>query len=149
MLYRKYSQLLRLLMVAAFLGACSGGSLTEPEALPVGNYQLQMVNGQALPFAFIDTELERGEILDGSLALQPDGTYHWSISLQWVLGVAPNEVQVFTRSGNYEYRGNELRLLVNSDKVDTGSVNGEVVVVVVDVEGANGLSYTFRRAPGG
>jgi hypothetical protein len=145
MRFESFWRALVLAGVAALLGACGDRAPTEPFATLAGSYQLQQVDGQPLPFVFTDTELQRGEVVEGSLRLERDGAYHLSITVNWILGTTGGELQVFQRSGLYEPEGDRIVFRSGADLVSTGRMDGDRVTKTAEVEGAVALTYTFER----
>jgi hypothetical protein len=137
------------LLALALLVSCGRGTSTEPEVGVVGSYALVQVEGQPLPFAFTDTELLRGEIVDGALTLNADRRYQWAITVRWTLGTTPDTTQVFARSGTFQQTGTEIRLNTEAGLTSSGTADGTTVVVQAELEDVpNTVTYTFARDGG-
>jgi hypothetical protein len=135
-----------LLLAVVLLGSCERRSSTEPELAVVGSYTLRSVDGQPLPFRFTDTDLLRGDIIDGALTLNADRSYHWSIAVRWRLGTTPDTTQIFARSGTYQQDGSELHLTSDAGALSSATADGTRVVVQTELQDVpNGLTYLFVR----
>lgn len=133
------------LLALALLAACGSGGATEPEIPVAGSYTLVAVQGEALPVAFLATELIQGEVVAGSLTLTAEGRYVRAVTIRWTLGVSPDTTQEIVRSGSFERTSAGLRFVSDEGLESVGTADGERVEKQALIETAEPLRYTFRR----
>ena len=113
-------QIRRVAIAAALvtLAACKGDSSTAPMSV-VGTFNLQSVNGKALPYAVVDSvpgqPAFRVEILSpSSLTINADKTFRFALTLKTAVG-GSSSVATETATGVYTLAGNTVSLTANGE----------------------------------
>lgn len=127
-----------LAMSVLLVAACSDDP-TEPDVSHRGTYQLQSVNGEAVPVSFEEGE-ETITVSEGSLNLDADGTFDIEIEMSFTVGdvTTPETVSL---SGDYTRTGNTLTFDHDDDGFQTATVSGDVVTTA----GGGGEVIVFER----
>src|SRR5213595_3608321 len=92
--FTELSRMRKLLLACAAVATlgCGGGDSTGPAASVEGTWNLQTVNGSALPFtaAFVSSPLYRFEILGDQVIVDADGTFTEYTTSRETQGTAVN-----------------------------------------------------------
>ena len=108
--------------------ACGGSDSTGPAASVEGTWDLQTVNGSALPFtvAFISSPLYRLEVMGDHVVVSGDGTYSQSTTTRETQGS-----QVTTTTDNYagtwSQHGSQVDITEDDGAQTTATVNGNTL----------------------
>jgi hypothetical protein len=126
-----------LLIVAA---ACGGDSPTQPTASVVGTWNLQTVNGSALPYLVPETDTVKVELLSDVLTVAANGTFTEMTQLR-----ATQNGQASTESipdgGSYALNGTAVTFTFDSDEsTGTGSLSGNTLTVA-----AEGFALVYKK----
>jgi hypothetical protein len=130
-------------VVAVALGACGGDGGSGPSGI-AGTYTLASVNGQALPFTFINVTAPganyRLDLLSGRVTVNADGTY--TMTHRWREN---DNGAVFTAdlpdNGTYSRQGDAITFTSSDGETDGASLSGGTIIYSETFEGQ---SYTYR-----
>lgn len=108
------------------LAACKGDSLTAPLSV-FGTFNLQSVNGKALPYVVVDSipgqPAFRIEVMSpSSLTINADKTFRFVLTLKSAAG-GSSSVNTETATGMYTLSGNTVSLTANGETL-TGDWDG-------------------------
>ena len=126
-----------LLIVAA---ACGGDSPTQPTASVVGTWNLQTVNGSALPYLVPQTDFEAVELMSDVLTAAANGTF-----TQMTRFRVTQDGQAYPDSipdaGSYALNGTAVTFTFDSDgSTGTGSLSGNTLTVA-----AEGFALVYKK----
>jgi hypothetical protein len=129
----------------ALIGAC-GDSPSEPQvAAHVGTYNLQQLNGAALPVAL---EIDDGILTmrSGSLTLLADGRWSEVLTIDVQLSDGSTfEGIVGTEVGSYTLTGTVLRLTSEEGPVYSGTLQGSTLTYSAMDELFGVLTFRFQK----
>ena len=120
----------RLLLAFASIAlvACGGSDSTGPAANAAGTWNLQTVNGHALPFTLgTDQSGATVEILDDQYVLNADGSWTESFTTRSTLGTTVTTTPD-TDAGTWTQTGNQVSI-VNSAGGFTGTINNNSITI--------------------
>jgi len=120
--------------------ACGSDSSTQPNATPAslaGTWNLQTINGAALPFTLLQTP--KTELLSDVVTAVAAGTY---TELSQVRTTLNGQVTVSTESdgGTYTITGNTVTIRSTDGSTALGTVNGNLFTIA-----AGGISFEYKK----
>jgi hypothetical protein len=122
--------------------ACGGSdSPTAPTSASVaGTWNLQSINGSALPFVIAQTGANKAEVLSDVLSVVATGSFTQITTLRTTVnGVVTT--QSAADAGSYSLNGTAATFTFNSDgSVGTGQVSGGTLTVTT-----TGLVYVYKK----
>jgi hypothetical protein len=133
-----------LLVFALVLGACDDGP-TDPQASVRGTYQLQDIDGAALPATLFETVDGELQITSGTMVLRSDNSYVETLELRAVYDDGTTETATNIENGTYSLAGGTVTFTVPASLTTEGySYSGEVSGRTLSYD-AGGAILTFRR----
>ncbi len=128
-----------LLACAAVAMLGCGGDSTGPAASAEGTWNLQSVNGMALPYTtiFFSSPLYRQEIMSDQVVANADGTYTETGVVRETDGANVTESTQMD-AGNWTQNGNQVQIVSSLDGTTASAVvNGNKLAV--NVQGSIGV----------
>ena len=132
---------LLVLCLALFLplAACGDDDGVGPGADVVGTFNLQTINGAALPAVVLQIGADRIEITSGSIALNENRTFSAALTFrETVGGVVTTETE--TDSGTYTVSGNTVQLTAANGTVATATISGNTLT-----SNQQGFNLVYRK----
>lgn len=116
-----------IILVCMACGGGDGGDATGPTMVSIsGTWNLQTVDGAALPYVVTQTGTEKIEITADVLTFTATGTFTEITAVR-----STNSGQVTTQSvadaGNYTLTGNTLKAFYGDGSTITGTLNGNTL----------------------
>lgn len=138
---------IRLLALGAGLAAASAcGESTGLPPSPIGSYSLRSVNDAPLPFVVSSDDAGRGEIIGGTLALNPDGTFRQTfVSRLTPPSGAASTAEGVNWEGAYAANGKSITMtlhVVPNVAPIVASYDGSTIRFT---DGARGRTYVWAR----
>ena len=131
-------QFVRLMLAAAVLAACGGDSATGPGSV-TGAYELQTIDGDALPFVVAEIGEDRLEITGGRLTLNADNSFSDRLDFRLIEdGETTTDSETVT--GTYEVSGSSVTLEYQGGEPSTVSVSGRTLTQTVE-----GITFVYRK----
>lgn len=129
------------LALLALTLACSGDSTGPTEASVAGTWNLQSVNGTALPFVIAQTGTNKTEITADVLTVTSSGSFTEITTVRTTLnGTATT--QTVPDAGSYVLNGNNVTFQFQSDgSVGSGTISGNTLTV-----SQAGLSLIYKKS---
>jgi hypothetical protein len=122
------------------LGACGSDSSTEASATIAGTWNLQSVNGSALPFVILQSGANKAEILSDVITISGTGSFTQTTTVRTTVNGAAT-TQSVADAGTYTLSGSAITLRFNSDNsTGTGSWSGNTITATAD-----GFAYVYKR----
>ena len=124
-------------LASTLLTACGGGDAFSPESVS-GNYALQSVNGNSVPFSEIVQDGGAFSIISGSVSLNENSTFLLAI----IVGVGTTVTDTETDAGTFELvEPATVRFTSSGGDVFFGTLDGRRLTVLKD-----GDNFVFRKA---
>jgi hypothetical protein len=115
--------------------AC-GGDSTGPAASAEGTWNLQTVNGSALPYtAIFVAPSYRLEILSDQIVAHADGTYDETFTTRETNGTTVTTSDG-TDTGSWSQHGNTIDIIASDGSSSSGTMNGSGNRITVNSQGA-------------
>lgn len=133
--------------LAMLLIACGADKATGPETV-AGNYTLRTVNGNAVPAAFYQDNIEKDEIVSGDISLLSDNSWTGHLRLR---GIDMSTNQEFASisapiGGTYSLNNGSITLTdANNAMTFTGTVGGGTLAVGTDIVLTGSTALVFHR----
>ena len=134
--------MLVLSLAVTALAACGGDSSTTAptQASIAGTWNLQTVNGAALPFIAAQTGSNKAEITGDVLTVTNSGSFT-EITSERITTNGQVSNQSFADAGTYVLNGTAVSFRFNSDgSTGTGTISGNTLTVAED-----GFSYVYKK----
>ena len=136
--------------VAAVLAACSSGrdSGTGPKEVKAisGEYVLETVHGDDLPFTLFQDPTGKIEIVSGRTTFHMDNSYTASFTFRLSGPGQPTQTLEETEAGTYTINGSAIKLRDNATgNESTGTLNGNSISTVFDMGGGITYAAVFRK----
>lgn len=128
-----------LLVVAAACGGDDGP--TQPTAASVaGTWQLQTVNGSALPYVAAQVGLDKVELMSDVLTVVASGSFTQMTQIR-VTQSGQVTTQSIPDAGSYTLNGSAVTFTFNSDgSTGTGALSGSTLTVAED-----GFAFVYKK----
>ncbi len=132
------------------------GNNPPPADQNIGTYQLDKVDGDALPAVLFDGDVDvEGtvvhltiELTAGSMTLAANGSFNGSMTLKLTVDDAAPETETAPVSGTYAVNGNSITL-TSSDPEDpqvTGTIaNGQLSVAIDLLETGEEFALSYKK----
>ena len=118
----------KLFVVAALALAAACGDSTSPSSVS-GTYNLQTVNGAALPYVF-QADNPKRELISEQLVLSANGTFTFNDVIRTTpTGGAPTTMPT-TDSGTFTLTGNSIVFTFGGTSSIAGSVSGSTLTII-------------------
>jgi hypothetical protein len=120
--------------------ACSGDSTGPTEASVAGTWNLQSINGTALPFVVAQTGTNKVEITGDVLTVTASGSFTEITTVRTTQN-GTSTTQTVPDAGTYVLNGNNVTFQFQSDgSVGSGTVSGSTLTV-----SQTGLSLIYKK----
>lgn len=131
---------LLLCLTAASLVAC-GGDSTGPIASAAGTWNLQTINGTALPFTavYVASPLYKLEILSDTFVASSNGSYVENFSIRETDGSTVT-TQNGSDHGTWVQNNGALTITASDGTVSSAAITGDVITANID-----GDVYVYHR----
>lgn len=128
-----------ILLIAA---ACGGddGPTAPTQASIAGLWNLQTVNGSALPFILAQSGTDKLEVLGDAITVAEGGTFTQLTQLRVTQG-GQTSTEAVPDAGSYTLSGTTVTFIFDSDgSSGTGTLSGKTLTVAED-----GISLVYRK----
>ena len=127
-------------MLLTVVAACGGDSPTQPRASVVGTWNLQTVDGSALPYLVPQNDFEALELMSDVLTVDANGTFT-QLSQFRVTEDGQASTESFPDGGSYALNGTAVTFTFDSDgSTGTGSLAGTTLTVA-----AAGFALVYKK----
>lgn len=130
-------RLFALFLLVPLLASCD--SFTGPDDSHIGTFELQTVNGSALPFLAAEVGADRLEIMEGFITTSDDGAFTNGFTFRETrdgqVSTVPQEV-----TGTFTRNGNQITFIDSRGGSFVGSLEGSTVTVA-----GQGATFVFRK----
>jgi hypothetical protein len=127
------------LLATTLLAGCGSDTSTGPKkAAIVGTWNLQSINGQALPFLASASDPQI-EILGDQIVVSADGTFTDALAVRVTDGTDV-VTSTIDDNGTYTVNGTAVEFVFSDNSSGTASVTGDTFTV-----GESGFSWLYER----
>ena len=120
--------------------ACGGDSTTQPTMASVaGTWDLQTVNGVALPYVIFQTGSNKTELVSDVVTAVSTGSYTQVSTIRSTFS-GQTTTQSTSNAGSFTLNGTALVFRANDGTGGTGSVSGNTFTLAM-----NGFAYVYRK----
>jgi hypothetical protein len=130
-----------LALAALILAASCGGDSTAPTTVSVaGTWNLQTINGTALPYVLEQTGADKTEITSDVFNVASTGSFTQTTTVRFTQNGAVT-TQSVADAGSYTVSGTAVNFTFNSDgSTGTGSLSGNTLTVT-----SSGFAFVYKK----
>ena len=130
------------LLCYLLLAACGGGGATAPvDAAIVGSYQLQTINGFAVPAVYVQSATGKVEILDDVYTLNADRTYTEAGHTRTTYATGAVTLSAGVDAGTFTSGNGTVQLVSNEGNGTSSGTMGGGTLTIVD----QGASLVYKK----